>query len=189
MPNKKLLDYIRQQMAMGTTEENIQKFLATSGWSQPDIDAAFAVVANEPAKKKSLVAQIFRGIFWALVIIFLLAMIGGGFLAYYVLNQTKSNIESGQATKSEKGLFTAINAAIIQSSLMGFNLENKKYPLSLDELAPRYILQIPIDPATNQPYRYSPVGDGVGYNLCTIKNGQDICATASTTIDGKPLDY
>lgn len=189
MTDSKLLDYVRQQLAMGTTKENLQKSLAASGWSQPDIDTAFSTVVSEPVKKRGIIRQIFRGIFWALGILFLLMMIGGGILAVYVLNQTKSNIDSGQATESEKDFFTSINAALIQGGLLAFNMENKKYPNSLDELMPRYIQSIPVDTATNQPYRYSPVGGGVGYNLCTIKNGQDICATASTTIDGKPLDY
>ena len=189
MSTPQLLDYIRQQTAMGTTKENIQKFLVASGWSQPDIDAAFSSVATEPVKKRGVIGQIFRGIFWALGIIFLLMMIGGGILAVYFLNHTKSNIDSGQATESEKGFFTSINAALIQGGLVAFNMENKKYPVSLDELVPRYILEIPTDPATNQSYRYSLTEAGVGYNLCTIKNGQDICATASTTIDGKPLNY
>ena len=189
MPNQKLLDYIRQQTAMGTKAEDIQRFLATSGWTQPDIDVAFAGIANEPIKKKGVVAQIFSGIFWALGIVFLLAMIGGGVFAVYVLNHTKSNIESGQATESEKSFYTSINSVFIQSALIGFNAENKKYPTSLEELVPKYIQELPTDPVTNLPFRYSPTEAGMGYNLCTFKSGQDVCATASTTIDGKLLDY
>jgi hypothetical protein len=189
MSHQKLLDYIRHQTAMGTKREDIQRFLVSSGWTQPDMDAAFAAVASEPVRKRSIIARIFRGIFWALGIIVLLAMIGGSFLAYYVLNQAKSNIESGRATESEKSLYASINSVLIQGALVGFNAKNKKYPTSLDELVPKYIKELPTDPSTNLPFRYLITEGAAGYNLCTVKNGQDVCATASTTIDGTLLDY
>jgi len=189
MHTPQLLDYIRQQTAMGSTKENIQKSLTASGWSQPDIDAAFAAVASEPVKKRGIVSQILRGIFYTLGILFLLMMIGGGILAVHVLNHTKSNIENGTASESEKGFYTSINAALIQGALLGFNATNKTYPNTLDELIPKYIQEIPNVPTTNQPFRYTVVDGGAGYTLCTTKNGQDACATASTSVDGKPLDY
>lgn len=187
--SQQLLEYIRQQMAMGTTKENIQRFLVDSGWSQSDIDAAFEAVASQPVQKRGVVGQIVRGVFWILGILFLLSLIAAGVFAVYVLNQTKHNVDSGQATESEKTFFTSVNAALIQGGLLAFNVENEKYPSSLDELVPRYLQEVPIDPVTSQPYRYVLTEAGAGYTLCTIKNGQDVCATARMTIDGEPLDY
>ncbi len=189
MHTPQLLDYIRQQMAMGAAKENIQKNLMTSGWSQPDIDSAFSAVASEPVKKRGVISQILHGIFYALGILFLLMIIGGGVLAVYVLNHTKNNIQNGSASESEKGLFTSVNATLIQGGLLSFDAANKKYPDTLDELVPKYIQEIPTDPATNEPFRYMVMDGAAGYILCTTKNGQDACATASTTIDGKPLNY
>lgn len=189
MTDSKLLEYVRQQTAMGTIKENIKKYLVASSWSQTDIDAAFSAVSSEPVKKRGVIRQISRYIFWGFGILYLLIMISGGIFGVYFFNQAKNNIDSGQASEIEKGFFTSINAALIQGSLLAFDLENKKYPTTLDELMPRYIQQIPTDPATSQPFRYSPIDAGLGYNLCSIKSGQEICATASTTIDGKSLDY
>ena len=176
-------------MAIGTAKENIKKSLAASGWAQPDIQAAFSTVVSEPVKKRGVVSQILHGIFYAFGILFLLMMIGAGVLTVYVLNHIKSNIENGTATDSQKSLYTSINAALIQGGLLSFNVANKKYPDSLQELVPQYIQEIPTDPATGQPFLYTVMDSGAWYTLCTIKNGQDACATASTIIDGKPLDY
>src|SRR3989344_719054 len=58
MENQKLLDYVRQQLAAGVAKEEIQKALASQGWSEGDISSAFEVPSSlATPSQSSLQAQ------------------------------------------------------------------------------------------------------------------------------------
>ena len=46
MVNQQLLDYIRNQLVAGVSKDNIQKALATQGWTEQDINEAFTKVGG-----------------------------------------------------------------------------------------------------------------------------------------------
>jgi len=189
MTNPQLLDYVHQQQAMGNSKEVIQKSLAASGWSQPDIDEAFATVATKVTQKRSVIGQILHGIWRAIEILVVLVILGGFVIGGYVFNKVHNDVSSGQGSPSENGFLTSINATIVQAGLEIYKQQNNSYPATLDVLAPKYIASVPNDPTTNQPFSYQVAQGGMDYKLCSTMNGQPTCATASTTLDGTPNKY
>jgi len=54
----------------------------------------------------------------------------------------------------------------IQMVLEIFYSEQNKYPFSLNELSPKYLPSVPVDPSTNQPYQYQLQPNGTDYQVC-----------------------
>lgn len=190
MDNQQFLDYIRQQLALGTTKENLQKYLSTSGWLQQDIDEAFAAVSSQSlVKERSVVGKVLHFIWRAIEVFIVLVLLLGGGLILYIFSGIHKDVSTGQATDSEKEFLISINSRVAQGALEIYKSQNRVYPVSLNELSPTYIATVPINPVTNQPFQYQVEQGGMNYQLCTEMNGQNACANASTTIDGYPTDY
>ena len=116
MINSQLFDYVRQQLAVGVTKEQLQKTLASQGWNEQDVDEVFTTLEKNsitpvppttspilPVKKDTLKPSIFkRFIFWLItfvviyIAILLLGVLGAylntsglpskSFVASYLLN-------------------------------------------------------------------------------------------------------
>ena len=64
--------------------------------------------------------------------------------------------------KTELKAFRALTVdrmAVLACALERYRIANRKYPGSLEELAPRYISNVPVDPATGGAFAYQPGGD------------------------------
>lgn len=59
---------------------------------------------------------------------------------------------------------------IILSLTQYANDHNNIYPLSLEQITPNYIKEIPTDSRTNQSYKYNQLNNGEDFNLCTYVN-------------------
>jgi competence protein ComGC len=53
----------------------------------------------------------------------------------------------------------------IQAALEMYYTEHNSYPFSLNELSPKYLPSVPLDPLKNQPYQYQ--SNGKDYQVCT----------------------
>ena len=57
MINEQLLNYIRQALASGTSKENIQSSLISSGWREEDINAGFLAVNQQSSNNTELTGE------------------------------------------------------------------------------------------------------------------------------------
>ncbi len=55
----------------------------------------------------------------------------------------------------------------IQMELEIYHGEHNNYPVSLNELFPKYLPSALVDPSTNQPYQYQLQQNGTDYQVCT----------------------
>jgi len=76
-----------------------------------------------------------------------------------------------------------VDIHLIQSGLEMYYLEYNSYPFSLNELFPKYIPNLPVDPLTNQPYYYQLQSNGTDYQLCVNLESIKIqkCVTSVTS--------
>jgi hypothetical protein len=55
-------------------------------------------------------------------------------------------------------LYTEQRATKLQLALMAYRFDHDKYPADLEELVPRYLAAVPIDPYFDSPFHYEPKG-------------------------------
>lgn len=83
-----------------------------------------------------------------------------------------------------------LDIVALQLSLEAYRAANGRYPQSLNQLMPdfaptedgRAVAQLPVDPATRQPYEYTVSVDGLDYQLSAVlANGQRYAGTHRAT--------
>jgi len=73
----------------------------------------------------------------------------------------------GLAKKKARDSVRQINISQIRVGIEIYRNEHNNYPASLDELSPKYLLTLPVDPLTKKPYQYQLKENGKGYKICT----------------------
>lgn len=68
--------------------------------------------------------------------------------------------ERARDAKRQAGLYQ------IRLELELYYDKHNKYPFSLNEISPKYLLSMPVDPKTNIPYQYQLQPDGKDYKVC-----------------------
>lgn len=123
-----------------------------------NLKAVKGQIAFAPTKRQKAIL-IIAGILGMLVIPVLL------FLTIFMIRVSprgtpipSSSIDKAQDTRREADLRE------IQAGLALYLDENGKYPYSLNELSPQYMLKIPVDPKTNFPYEFT--SGGLSYKVC-----------------------
>jgi len=85
MINSQLFDYVRQQLAVGVTKEQLQKTLASQGWNEQDINGAFATLGNNNSTAPAALQTSLP--IWKRVLFFL------GYIAiYYLVSKTAATL-------------------------------------------------------------------------------------------------
>lgn len=98
---------------------------------------------------------------------FIIAGILGMLVIPVLLFLTLFMILLSSSSSSKNKALDVRREADLQAIQAGFELyydENGKYPYSLNELSPRYILTIPVDPKTSFQYEYT--GSDLTYKVC-----------------------
>lgn len=72
----------------------------------------------------------------------------------------------GPAKQKTHDMQRYTDMSTVQIGLNVYYNENKRYPFSLDELSPKYLPAMPVDPVTNQPYQYQLQPDDMSYKIC-----------------------
>lgn len=87
-----------------------------------------------------------------------------------------SSIFSSLGSAKEKARDARRQADInrIRIGLDIYHSEYNSYPFSLNEFSSEYLPKIPVDPLTNQPYKYQLQSDGKDYNICTQLESMEI---------------
>lgn len=90
----------------------------------------------------------------------------------YVKQTTGSMIASDSAIMKPVSLSRDIARSAdinaIQNALLQYRIEKGLYPDTLEMLFPDYIGEIPTDPQTHVPYKYSMEMKGENYKICVI---------------------
>lgn len=68
-----------------------------------------------------------------------------------------------------------------------YSVNNGVYPTSLDQLTPRYMLRLPLDPQTGKSYDYYPLEDGENYYFCVDFESKERECLKSSTIPTENL--
>jgi len=74
----------------------------------------------------------------------------------------------------------------LRAVLAIYYLDNNKYPESLDNLVPKYMVNMPIDPFTNNPYLYTVNSDKSAYIISIKFDDGKVYAVSSKS---KPGNY
>lgn len=67
--------------------------------------------------------------------------------------------------------FAYVRMALLAAGLQRYHREHQKYPATLEELIPKYVSLIPVDPIEGGPFTYRPTDDGkfllysIGWNV------------------------
>ncbi|MFH1207310.1 MAG: hypothetical protein V1668_01750 [Patescibacteria group bacterium] len=65
----------------------------------------------------------------------------------------------------------------VYAAALSYYDDNKSYPNTVDELAPKYLASIPTDPKTREPYAYALTSDRKNFSLCARLNNKDLTGT------------
>lgn len=73
---------------------------------------------------------------------------------------------------------------IIKIQLLYFFGDNFRYPTTLDELVPKYLSEIPVDPVTKEPYKYKVLREGKDFEICGDYDSSEFenCQSSNTNI-------
>ena len=82
------------------------------------------------------------------------------------IKQIEENVKNDQTRK--------LDLANLEKGLGKYFTQNKKYPEKLEELTADYLIVIPLDPISKEPYRYVPGKDLDNYVLSAkLSNGSE----------------
>jgi hypothetical protein len=157
-------------MPAGWFEQNKSSILrAHLSYTLPQLDVAHHRIKLAPAAEGDAVwKQLPSGPYAVFVRLLLPA-----------LDSTFRKCARAQATADQAGMACALER---------FRLENKRYPDSLDQLAPKYLAQLPLDVITGAPQKYHPTVEG-GYVLYSVgRDGKDD-GGSTTKVEREPLDW
>lgn len=130
-------------------------------------------ILNDP--KKTIVFMIVMAVVLALLFIFFNAF-GDLFSNDKEVKQLQEKNKSVVAVE-EKQDFDSIRKQQIDSvnsALANFYAKNKKYPQSLSNLVPSYLVEIPRDPETKQVYSYRVGLDYKSYEVWAVLENGDL---------------
>lgn len=186
MSNERVVEYIRNQLSIGTPHEKIDVLLTKQGWSEGDIAAAHDTVILQ---RPGFVRRAGHAVYMGIIVCIVAFVIAGEVLLFVFTKKIATEVQSGTADQSTQQLYLLVRTVPLQIALDTYKRDSGGYPVELRDLKPKYLTDIPNDPITGAPYRYA-VGEGnTGYHLCTtLREGAETCASATTTIDGKPFN-
>ncbi len=70
--------------------------------------------------------------------------------------------------------------AQLQTAMALYYDDNQNYPVSLNDVSPKYIIRLPIDPKTSASYTYASSDGQLSYRLCAkLESGEDYCLARS----------
>lgn len=85
MINQQLLDYIKQQLQQGISQEEIKKNLLRIGWHESDIEEGFNSVGVFKVEERIALKPIKKSKNWSIVLIILIFLIMIGGVVLYLL--------------------------------------------------------------------------------------------------------
>ncbi len=94
--------------------------------------------------------------------LFIIALPIIGIIAAVILVAVNPNKALMQARDTQR----ASDIATINISLKRYQVDNDRYPNTLEDLVPEYLKQIPQDPVNKTNYNYRVEFDGEDYQLC-----------------------
>lgn len=81
-----------------------------------------------------------------------------------------------------------VDQAVMACALERFHLENKRYPATLDQLIPKFLVKPLLDPITGEPQKYRLTPEG-GYVLYSVgRDGRDD-GGSTTKVEREPQDW
>lgn len=91
MPDPKLLDYIKQKLELGLTQENVRTILVTNGWKEAEVTEALTMIEkgivpppSKPSKQyTSIKKEAASGMTWLVWIVIIVLLIAGAFGWYF----------------------------------------------------------------------------------------------------------
>jgi hypothetical protein len=173
MVDQELINNITNRFQQGEKAEQIKEALLNEGWSMGDIEAAFAHIRHDALLQIPLYAKIHNWmqqtdqktsqlsthtmikVFTGIAILFFAGVAG----LYYFLDPLGLQTSQRDRTRED-------NAVALRESLANYNKENHAYPSSLNQLIPKYLSAVPIDPKSRQPYSYKTKSGNADYVFC-----------------------
>lgn len=174
MVNSDLIENITARFQQGEKAAEIKEALINEGWSDGDIEAAFAHIRHDALMHIPIYARIHT---WmqsvdqktaqlptrTMVQIFIgigLLFLGGVLLLYYFLDPL--GVRTAERDQNRE------KAAIeLRTSLEKYYKDhNGKFPSSVKQLVPTYISAEPLDPRSKKPYEYKSLSNSSHYEFC-----------------------
>lgn len=189
MAEQSLVDYIKQTLASGFSENEIRKTLAEASWEAREIEEAFVQIhdgkpgARQREPQEDFFTRHRRALVILLAAIVLLPVLAyGGFFLYqrftvpkteeaalpvYATPAQTPKTEDMEAKRDEQRIR---DIKTLQDALDSYFAAKQFYPRDLTELISEATLtRLPADPKTNQLYLYTPLGDpALHYSLAFI---------------------
>lgn len=140
-------------------------------------------------RKKSIGDRIANGVFVLFASITAFVFLGGMISILYLSRNESAKFKSGDLSgmsRQEILNYEMLHALSIQRALANFQQATGSFPSSLNQLVPKFLESIPLDPATNKPYRYLLTTNGDDYSLCPqYAETSNSCGDKNATFDGK----
>ncbi len=194
MDNQQLLDYIKQQIAEGITDEDIKKALLQNGWSDADIDGALSTL-RAPTPTLSASMQLSSTV-WIISVVVLILVVGGGVLAYVLVTEKSVTVEAepiidisattGDVTIEDPTIVTG-EVAGVEVDWGGFRKTNHKL------FGDRWEKEIEISNSQNKMIVIDAVGESRNYNwtwgvekIVRSKDSETISLTINHDVSKEP---
>ena len=118
MINQQMLDYIKQQMQQGVSQEQIKNSLTANGWQSQDIEEGFNKIAATPNLYSTAPVATSSGA-WKIIagVIIGVAVLGGGaYLASQTIFKSKETPKISNEVSNQPSTETPVNTTTSQSS-------------------------------------------------------------------------
>lgn len=195
MVNEELVANIQTRFQQGQRRTEIRQDLMEEGWEEQDIDAAISYIQNEAIKQIPGISHIYKFIdnldsktahSSPKVIATVLACCFGVLLIifaalYYFLDPLGfGGVERDKQREAD--------IVKVRSAIDKYQEEKGRYPGSLQELLPKYLQAIPLDPETGGQYSYQTMDNNYNYELCVnFESKAPQCVSSSIDTSDIPM--
>ena len=119
MINQQLLDYIKQQIQQGVSQEQIKNSLIANGWQQQDVEEGFNIIAQSASSSFSAVPTVASSGIWKIIagiVIGAVILSGGAYFASQTIFKSKEAPKISNEVLNQPLVETSTNATSTQSS-------------------------------------------------------------------------
>lgn len=186
MVNDQLEAIIREEFRNGKRRDEIRSELMEQGWELGEVDETISHIQRDALKQMPGVSVVVKKMeelekktanasprMVGLVLILCVVAVS---IISVILYVSLDPLGSKSAARDQERETDFIK---LHNSISSYHAETGRYPSRLNDLMPKYLQALPLDPKTGAAYTYTPLENGYNYKLCVsfeTKTGQCISA-------------
>lgn len=195
MTKDELASDIREKFRQGERRSEIKEELIQQGYYEEDIDEAIKQIQSDAIKQLPGISSFYHFLerfekksnltTTKMTILLMVFCIGVLLLVASILYVIFDPLGTGAGARDAE---RTSDTAKMQTALGYYYQLNAQYPASLNDLVPKFLKALPLDPKSGDAYVYKQLTNGSDYELCiTYEMQQSECLYAAPVSSNIPI--